>query len=551
MTADARVEQETEVVALGAAAAEIGESLGVPTATAMPIPMPTPPTTTPIDDTLDAISAELEALGDSPSMAEALRARAAAPVTAPVLSWPALPALVAEPLGGAAYQPNASLMARVRKALAEGDPVVVSGKVTRASGIIVEATLPQVAVGTACVIEVGDGRLIPAEVVGFSRSKALLMPFGELAGIGEGCPVWPRANAAEIPVGEALLGRVVDAAMRPVDGLGTPSLDRTAELNASPPAAMQRRRISRPLVLGIRSLDACLTCGEGQRVGIMAGPGVGKSVLLGMMARSASADVVVCGLVGERGREVREFVERDLGTAGLKRSVVVVATADEPPLVRVRAAMAATAIAEFFRARGKKVLLLIDSLSRVAMAQREIGLAAGEPPTSRGYPPSVFAALPRLVERAGNDAGEGSITAMYTVLAEGSDDMSDPVADAARAALDGHVVLSRKLANAGHFPAVDVLASVSRVMSDVVTPDHRRLAMEAREVLSTYRDSADLIEVGAYVPGSNPRVDRALRSINGVNALFRQDPSQRFTLESTLVGLRRALEGTAPEAARG
>ena len=503
---------------------------------------------TSIDETIDAISAEFDALGDSPSMADALRARQAAPAPAAMLARPAPPVL--ESLASRTLSPNRQLMARVKKALKEADPVVVPGKVTRASGIIVEATLPQVAVGTACVIEVGEGRLIPAEVVGFARSRALLMPFGELAGIGEGCPVWPRASAAEIPVGEALLGRVVDAGMRPVDGLGTPSLNKTAALNAAPPPAMQRRRISRPLVLGIRSLDACLTCGEGQRVGIMAGPGVGKSVLLGMLARSASADIIVCGLVGERGREVREFVERDLGPAGLARSVVVVATADEPPLVRVRAAMAATAIAEFFRARGKKVLLLIDSLSRVAMAQREIGLAAGEPPTSRGYPPSVFAALPRLVERAGNDAGEGSITAMYTVLAEG-DDLSDPVADAARAALDGHVVLSRKLANAGHYPAVDVLASVSRVMSDVVSPEHRRLAMEAREVLSSYRDSADLIEVGAYVPGSNPRVDRAVRSIHAVNALFRQEPNQRFTLENTLQGLRRALEVPASEIARG
>jgi len=514
-----------------------------------------------LDETIDEISAQFDALGDSPSMDEARRARQEAvraqeeALRARAAAAPAEPERASgaekaeEAPEGPRVPANPRLAARVQRALADVDLVVASGKVTRASGIIVEATLPRVAVGTACTIEVGEGRLISAEVVGFSRSKALLMPFGEIAGIGEGCAVWPRSSAAEIPVGDSLLGRVVDAAMRPADGKPAPSLKKTAVLNAPPPPAMQRRRIARPLVLGIRSLDACLTCGEGQRVGIMAGPGVGKSVLLGMLARSASADIIVCALVGERGREVREFVERDLGPAGLARSVVVVATADEPPLVRVRAAMAATSIAEYFRARGKKVLLLVDSLSRVAMAQREIGLAAGEPPTSRGYPPSVFAALPRLVERAGNDAGEGSITAMYTVLAEG-DDMTDPVTDAARAALDGHVVLSRKLANSGHFPAVDILASVSRVMSDVVTPDHRRLAMEAREVLSTYRESADLIEVGAYVAGSNPRVDRALKSVHAVNALFRQDPSQRFTLESTLLGLRRALEGSA-EVARG
>jgi flagellum-specific ATP synthase len=444
--------------------------------------------------------------------------------------------------------PNRALVDRVRRALAESEPMVVAGKVTRASGIIVEAMLPQVAVGTACVIATSAGKLISAEVVGFSRSRALLMPFGELAGIGEGCAVWPRSSAAEIPVGDGLLGRIVDAAMRPVDGGPPLALSTSVPLNASPPHAMSRRRIGRPLSLGIRALDACLTCGEGQRVGIMAGPGVGKSVLLGMLARSAEADVIVCGLVGERGREVREFVERDLGAQGLARSVVVVATADESPLVRVRAAMAATSVAEYFRGRGKRVLLLLDSLSRVAMAQREIGLAAGEPPTSRGYPPSVFAALPRLVERAGNDSGAGSITAMYTVLAEGGEDLTDPVADAARAALDGHVVLSRKLANSGHFPAIDVLASISRVMTDIVGPDHNRLAREAREVLSTYRDSADLIEVGAYVAGTNPRVDRALRSINAVNALFRQEPNARFRMDETLAGLRAALEGG--EAAR-
>ena len=440
------------------------------------------------------------------------------------------------------------LMARVVRALADAEPLPVSGKVTRVSGIIVEATLPEVAVGTACEIRIAGQKSLFAEVVGFSKNRALLMPYGDVAGVGEGCPVWARSHGSDVPVGDALLGRVVDSAIRPVDGGRPLALTGRTPLHAVPPHAMSRRRISKPLVLGIRSLDACLTCGEGQRVGIMAGPGIGKSVLMGMLARGAQADVIVVGLVGERGREVREFVERDLGPTGLSRSVVIVATADEPPLVRVRAAFAATAVAESFRAQGKKVLLLIDSLSRVAMAQREIGLAAGEPPTSRGYPPSVFAALPRLVERAGNDAGAGSITAMYTLLAEG-DDMADPFVDAARAALDGHIVLSRKLANGGHFPAVDVLSSVSRVMSDVVSRDHRQLAMEAREVLSTYRDSADLVEVGAYVAGSNPRVDRALRSVHLINTLFRQSPDERHSLESTLAGLKLALEGSANKSA--
>ncbi|MES1204916.1 MAG: FliI/YscN family ATPase [Pseudomonadota bacterium] len=437
---------------------------------------------------------------------------------------------------------NTALCARIGKALVEAEPLPIAGKVTRVSGIIVEATLPSVTVGTSCEIRISATKTLNAEVVGFAKNRALLMPFGDVTGVGEGCAVSVRGGGADIPVGEALLGRVVDAAMRPVDGGPVPILRARVPLQAAPPPAMTRRRISRPLVLGIRSLDACITCGEGQRVGIMAGPGIGKSVLMGMLARSAAVDIIVVGLVGERGREVREFVERDLGHTGLARTVVIVATADEPPLVRVRAAVAATAVAEYFRGRGKRVLLLLDSLSRVAMAQREIGLAAGEPPTSRGYPPSVFAALPRLVERAGNDAGDGSITAMYTVLAEG-DDLSDPFVDAARAALDGHIVLSRKLANGGHFPAVDVLASISRVMVDVITPQHRQLAMEAREVLASYRDSADLIEVGAYVAGSNPRVDRALRSVHMINALFRQSPDQRFSLQSTLDDLKRALEG--------
>ncbi|HEY8922772.1 MAG TPA: FliI/YscN family ATPase [Polyangia bacterium] len=445
--------------------------------------------------------------------------------------------------GGAdqAFAPDARLIARLSAAVAEAEPLPVAGKVTRVSGIVVEATMSAVAVGSACEIRIAGGKTLNAEVVGFSKNRALLMPFGDVAGVSEGCMVWPRSSGADISVGEALLGRVVDAAMRPVDGGAALSLPHRTPLYATPPPAMTRRRIALPLPLGIRSMDACLTCGEGQRVGIMAGPGIGKSVLMGMLARGAAVDVIVVGLVGERGREVREFVERDLGPSGLRRTVVVVATADEPPLVRVRAAVAATAVSEYFRSRGKKVLLLVDSLSRVAMAQREIGLAAGEPPTSRGYPPSVFAALPRLVERAGNDAGAGSITAMYTVLAEG-DDLSDPFVDAARAALDGHIVLSRKLASSGHFPAIDVLASISRVMSDVTSAEHRRLAMEAREVLSAYKEAADLIEVGAYVAGSNPKVDRAMRSVHQVNALFRQGPHERHSLESTLEGLKRALE---------
>jgi flagellum-specific ATP synthase len=434
---------------------------------------------------------------------------------------------------------------RLRRSLSASETVVVQGKILRASGLIIEASLPRVALGTACEIRAVGGRNVQAEVVGFNGATALLMPLGDMEGICEGCTVVPRASAGDLPVGEALLGRVVDARMAPIDGGPPLVLKDRVRLSAPPPPAMARRRIARPMVLGIRSLDGCLTLGEGQRLGVMAGPGVGKSVLLGMIAQHAQAEVIVVGLIGERGREVREFVERDLGAEGLRRSVVVVATGDESPLVRVRAGMAATAIAEYHRAKGRRVMLLIDSLSRIAMAQREIGLAAGEPPTSKGYPPSVFAALPRLVERAGNDAGEGSITALYTVLAEG-DDLADPVADAARASLDGHVVLSRKLANSGHFPAVDVLASVSRCMTDVTSPTHRELATAVRDLLAAYRDSSDLIEVGAYQPGSNARVDRALACMPQLTALLKQGPAQRFTLDETLKQLAAAV--TAPPA---
>jgi flagellum-specific ATP synthase len=433
---------------------------------------------------------------------------------------------------------------RVRKAIQECNPLVIEGRVIKASGLIMEATLPSAAIGTACEIEAADGRFVGAEVVGFSGSSALLMPFGDIRGIRENCAVRPKGRSAEIPMGNALLGRVVDSSMRPLDGGAPPVLGKHVPLDCSPPVAMSRRRISRVVATGIRSIDAFLTFGEGQRLGIMAGPGVGKSVLLGMLARHAEADVIVVGLIGERGREVREFVERDLG-ASMKRSVVVVATADEPPLVRVRAGMAATATAEHFRAQGKRVLLLVDSLSRICMAQREIGLAAGEPPTSKGYPPSAFAGIPRLVERAGNDSGPGSITALYTLLAEG-DDMADPVVDTARAALDGHIILSRRLGSSGHYPAIDVLPSVSRVMNDIVTPEHRRISQQARELLATYAESSDLIEVGAYVAGSNPRVDRALRAHSPLQTFLRQSPDETTQITETLIRLGRLVSDGAP-----
>ncbi|WP_373049436.1 FliI/YscN family ATPase [Vulgatibacter sp.] len=432
-------------------------------------------------------------------------------------------------------------LGRLAQALAETEPLPVEGKVRRATGLLIEASLPRVAVGTACEIRT-EGRTVAAEVVGFAGGTALLMPLGAMQGICEGCAVVPRSRAADLPVGDGLLGRVVDAAMRPLDGGPVPLLRARVPIHAAPPAAMERRRIAAPLPTGVRAIDGLLTLGEGQRMGILAGAGVGKSVLLGMLARSSAADVIVVGLVGERGREVREFVERDLGAEGLARAVVVVATSDEAPLVRVRAAMSATAVAEHFRSRGRKVLLLLDSLTRVAMAQREIGLAAGEPPTTKGYPPSVFALLPAILERAGNDRGTGSITGLYTVLAEG-DDLADPVVDAARSILDGHLALSRKLAGAGHFPAIDPLASVSRVMSDVVPAPHLAAAAAARRILANHAEAADLIDVGAYVAGSNAAVDRAIERIGPLRAFLRQAPDEATPPAQALAQLARVVEG--------
>jgi len=415
----------------------------------------------------------------------------------------------------------------------------VCGKVLRATGLVVEASLPKAPVGTGCEIIAADGRPVPAEVVGFNGSTALLMLLSDMRGVAEGCAVRPGGKSAEIPVGPELLGRIVDPAMRPVDGLPPPRLTERIGLDNNPPMAMTRRRIAEQMPTSVRALDSMLCLGEGQRLGIMAGPGVGKSVLLGMLARAAEAEIIVVGLIGERGREVREFVERDLGP-GLARSVVVVATSDEPPLVRLRAGMAATSVAEYFREQGKKVLLLMDSLSRVCMAQREVGLATGEPPTTKGYPPSVFAMLPRLLERAGNSHDRGSITALYTVLAEG-DDQTDPIVDSAKAVLDGHVVLSRKLASAGHFPAIDILPSVSRVMTEIVSKEHQALAINVRDVLSAYQESADLIEVGAYVGGTNPRVDRALRTRPALLDFLRQRSDEHIPLPQTMSHLSRVI----------
>ena len=392
------------------------------------------------------------------------------------------------------------------------DPYRLNGRVNQLIGLVVESKGPEAGIGERCEILLPGHRTgrppLQAEVVGFREGRTLLMPLGDAAGVGPGQTVVATGTAVQVGVGEALLGRVLDGLGRPLDGLGLPALEGRRSIDARPPDVLLRPNIRSPLALGVRAIDALMPCGTGQRMGIFAGSGVGKSTLLGMMARGSSADVNVIALVGERGREVREFIEHDLGPEGLARSVVVVATSDQPALVRIKAAFVATTIAEFFRDRGADVLLMMDSVTRLATAQREVGLAIGEPPATRGYTPSVFALLPRLLERAGTSP-VGSITALYTVLVEG-DDMNEPVADAVRGILDGHLVLSRQLAHFNHYPAIDILESVSRLTRDVCTPEEVNLAGRAREHLALYRKNEDLISIGAYQKGGNAALDQAI-----------------------------------------
>lgn len=384
---------------------------------------------------------------------------------------------------------------------------------------MVEAAGPRASVGEYCHIITRDGRELPAEVVGFRDSTTLLMPLGELEGIAPGDSVLSQQQKLTVSVGQGLLGRILDGLGHPLDG--RPFKTETAyPLQSKPPSALLRPRISEPLSVGVRTIDGILTIGRGQRMGIFAGSGVGKSTLLGMMARNTVANVNVIALIGERGRELRDFIEKDLGPEGLARSVIIVATSDQPALVRLKAAFTATAIAEYFRDKGENVLLMMDSVTRFAMAQREVGLTVGEPPATRGYPPSVFALLPKLLERSGM-AEVGSITGIYTVLVDG-DDHNEPIADSVRGILDGHIVLTRELAMQNQFPAIDILQSVSRVMNDVVTPEHRELAGRMREHIAVYRDAKDLIDIGAYAPGSNPKIDAAIAHMDRIQAFTRQ-----------------------------
>lgn len=422
---------------------------------------------------------------------------------------------------------------RYLQSLNNSEDIILNGKVNRVVGLIIESIGPDVSLGQICRIRSRDGRREDkAEVVGFKENKVLLMPLGAMEGIAPGCEVIADKSMFSVEVGPGLLGRVLDGLAFPIDGAGPLDLQKTVSAYRQPPSPMERARITEPIPTGIRAIDGLLTCGKGQRVGIFSGSGVGKSVMLGMIARNTEADVNVIALIGERGREVRDFIERDLGTEGLKRSVVIAATSDQPALVRLKGAFIATAIAEYFRDQGMDVMLLMDSVTRMAMAQREIGLAVGEPPTTKGYTPSVFAMLPRLMERAGK-LEHGSITGLYAVLVD-QDDMDEPIADAMRSILDGHIVLSRRLASMNHYPAIDVLNSVSRVMIDVVSKEHRKKVQSLLEVLAIYRESEDLINIGAYQAGSNPAIDKAIRSIDSVSGFLRQDINEHTSFEKTL-----------------
>ena len=421
------------------------------------------------------------------------------------------------------------------------DPCLRLGRVQQVVGLTVETQGPPTFLGEACRLKPLRGNTIDVEVVGFRDGRVLLMPLGDMEGVGPGTEVVASGKRLEVGVGHGLLGRVLDGLGRPMDGKGPIAAEAYYPLLASPPNPLTRQRILSPLSLGVKALDAMLTCGKGQRMGIFAGSGVGKSTLLGMIAKNTSADVNVIGLIGERGREVRDFLERDLGEEGLARSVVVVATSDQPALVRLKGAMVATAIAEFFRDQGSDVILMMDSVTRFAIAQREVGLAIGEPPTTRGYTPSVFALLPRLLERSGTSY-RGSITGLYTVLVEG-DDMNEPVADAVRGILDGHIVLSRTLAHENHYPAIDVLASVSRLMKELAGEDHQESAAKIRELMATYRNSQDLINIGAYVEGSNPQIDQAIRMNRRIREFLRQGVSEASNLESAVNELIALMEG--------
>ncbi|MGA6926850.1 MAG: flagellar protein export ATPase FliI [Desulfosarcina sp.] len=429
-------------------------------------------------------------------------------------------------------------MAKYHEAVKASVPIRSNGRVQKVVGLVVEASGPACQIGCVCDIVTEHGhKPVGAEVLGFKENAVLLMPLEDIRSLGPGCKVVARNEKAQVGVGKALLGRVIDGLGNPIDGKGPIAVEAEYPIYANPMNPLLRKRIQQPLDLGVRAINGLLTVGCGQRMGIFAGSGVGKSVLMGMIARQTSADVNVIALIGERGRELNEFIQKDLGADGLKKSVVVVATSDHLPLVRLRGGFIATAIAEYFRDLGHHVNLMMDSVTRLAMAQREIGLSLGEPPTTKGYTPSVFSLLPKLLERAGTSSHRGTITGLYTVLVEG-DDMNEPIADAVRSILDGHIVLTRDLANQNHYPAIDILRSISRVMEDITDLDHRHHVGRIKEVLATYRKAEDLINIGAYAAGSNPKIDRAIETIDSVNRYLRQGIDERVDFESSIDALK-------------
>ncbi len=421
-------------------------------------------------------------------------------------------------------------------------PIKLAGRIVKVAGIVAEADGPGVSVGSLCVITDSEGRQIQAEVIGFNDKRIIIMPMGEMRGIRPGCRVVELTQKPVIRVGEAFLGRIIDGLGRPLDGKGFIKSKDEYPIYGNHINPMKRAMIGEVIDVGVGAINGMCTVGKGQRIAIMAGSGVGKSVLMGMIAKNTTADVNIIALIGERGREVREFIERILGEGGLKNSVVIVATSDSPALVRIRGTHLATTMAEYFRDKGLDVMLIMDAITRYAMSLREIGLAAGEPPSAKGYTPSVFVKIPKLLERAGTVEKSGSITGIYTVLVEG-DDMNEPIADTVRSCADGHIVLSRSLAHRGHYPAIDVLASISRVMKDIVTPEHTQNANSLLSVLATYRDVEDLINIGAYVDGSDPQIDFAKGRIADINRFLKQDLDQKVTFEQSVDQLRTLLAG--------
>lgn len=433
------------------------------------------------------------------------------------------------------------MLEKYKRVINKAEPIRVNGRVIDVIGLVIVSVGPNAVMGEICsIVDRNGNEVCKAEVVGFKNGKVLSIAIGEVHNISPACEIKASGKSFSVGVGKELLGRVIDGQGNPIDGKGEINYSSFRESYRQPPNPLERKRITTPIQTGIRALDGLLTIGKGQRAGIFAGSGVGKSVTLGMIARNTSADVNVIALIGERGREVREFIERDLGNEGLQRSVVIVATSDKSPLIRMKGAYIGTTIAEYFRDLGMDVLFMMDSVTRFAMAQREVGLTIGEPPTTKGYTPSVFSLLPKLLERAGN-TDKGSITGLYTVLVDG-DDMTEPIADAVRSILDGHIVLSRRLANRGQYPAIDTLQSVSRVMPDIIDHDHYQRAIRFNEILATYKEAEDMINIGAYVKGSNPQIDHALSKITQLRGFLKQEIFEKALYNESVERLNSIIE---------